>query len=497
MSDPNKKIPPVEDHSCKSELGDIDWTLYGRAAEAIRSQNAQPEFEPEETLLPEEPYISQPEAQPAPEPVRSEPASSKDAPDRREAVSQNTAERQLEKARSYYARPAAPPPQPPRNYEAPEEPYDEPRRKKRFQSTGITVLVAILYAVSVLSIAFVTATLGWRWANDLLALNKDSQSYSVTIKSGETVHEVAEKLEDFGLIEYPWLFEVFASVTNKADRITSGTYELSTDMDYSALLTNMSVSSSAREEVEVTIPEGYTVKEIFELLESLGACTVEELEESAMNDEFAYSFLEGLERDDPYWMEGYLFPDTYNFYKNGDAKVALSKMLYNYSVKFTSECKTRAERLGYSQQEIMIIASIIEKETDGSDQKNIASVIYNRLQASGGTQGKLQMDSTIQYALEERKEHLTASDLEIDSPYNTYMYAGLPGGTICNPGMEAIEAALYPNSTTYYYFILGEDNVHHYFETYDEFLSYRSNMSSSDSSETEGSTDEGANTTNE
>ncbi|MBQ9166744.1 MAG: endolytic transglycosylase MltG, partial [Oscillospiraceae bacterium] len=428
MSDPNNKIPAPEDQARKSEMGDIDWSLYGRAAEAIRSQVAQygtdevapiPEDEPIE-----EPVLRQEELHGPREKAAGMGATihieRTNVPS--EAYADQSSDR-LSQAREYYARTSrsvAPPPQPP--VTPPKEPgeqHQERPRKKRVQSTGVTVLVAILYAVSVLSIAFVTATLGWRWAGDLLALNKQAASASVTIKSGESIHEVAEKLEDYGLIEYPVLFEVFASFTNKADKITSGTYELNTNMDYSALLNNMSVSSSAREEVEITIPEGYTVKEIFQLLDSMGACTVEELEESAMNDEFSYSFLDGLERDDPYWMEGYLFPDTYKLYKDGDAKVALSKMLYNYSVKFDSEMKTRAERLGYTQHEIMIVASIIEKETDGTDQKAVASVIYNRLQTSGETLGKLQMDSTIQYSLEERKEHLTDADLEVDSPYNT------------------------------------------------------------------------------
>lgn len=336
---------------------------------------------------------------------------------------------------------------PPESLDIPGKEPTEPkqhRRRAKVRSLGVTFLVAVLYVVCVLSIAFLGATFGWRWANDLLALNKDELTASVTIDAGDSVDEVAAKLEDAGLIDYPYLFEIFAAFTNKAESISSGTYELTTDMDYSALLNNISTSSTTRETVTVTIPEGYTVAEIFQLLEDQGACTVEELEYSAMNDEFNYTFLADLEQDDPYWMEGYLFPDTYELYKDGDAKVALSKMLYNYSQKFDSDMKERAELLGYSQHDIMIIASIIEKETDGEDQKDIASVIYNRLQSTGETLGKLQMDSTIQYILEERKEQLTEEDLAIDSPYNTYLYEGLPAGTICNPGMEAIEAALYP-----------------------------------------------------
>lgn len=352
-------------------------------------------------------------------------------------------------------------------------------RRRKSRSVVVSLLVAVLYVVCVLSMSFLLATFGWRWAGDLLALNKDPLSVSITVNAGESVNEVANKLYNAGLIEYPFLFEVFAGFTHKAENISSGTYELNTNMDYSALLSNISATSRAREEVVVTIPEGYTVAEVFKLLETQGACTVEELTSSATGSQFDYSFLNVLDADhsSANWLEGYLFPDTYHFYKSGDAKVALSKIIYNYSNKFDSEMKTRAERLGYSQNEIMIIASIIEKETDGQDQKDIASVIYNRLDPENTeTQGKLQMDSTVQYTLTERKEHLTQSDLDVDTPYNTYLHAGLPAGPICNPGMAAIEAALYPNSTDYYYFALGEDGVTHFFHSYSDFNNFRNGI---------------------
>ena len=349
-------------------------------------------------------------------------------------------------------------------------------RRRKSRSVGITLLVAVLYVVCVLSISFLLATFGWRWAGDLLALNKEPRTASITIVAGEGVDQVTDKLYNAGLIDYPFLFEAFAGFTGKAEKISSGTYELNTNMDYSALLSNISASSRAREEVVVTIPEGYTVQEVFKLLESQGACTVEELTKSATTDVFDYSFLNDLDvdRSNINWLEGYLFPDTYHFYKSGDPKVALSKIIYNYSVKFDSEMKTRAERLGYTQNQIMIIASIIEKETDGRDQKDIASVIYNRLNPDNAqTNGKLQMDSTVQYTLTERKEHLNESDLAVDTPYNTYLHSGLPAGPICNPGMKAIEAALYPNSTTYFYFALGDDGVTHFFDNYREFNDFR------------------------
>lgn len=447
---------------------EIDWTSYGRQAQSIREGVSQ-ELEPQPSDR-QQPTSTQPVEQD----LVAEEGEDPEAYAETDQLTQEEERQAYEEDYTPRRRPLIPPQQP----SQPEPPRPVPQKQRKVRSVGVTFLVAVLYVVSVLSIAFVAATMGWRWANDLLALNKVEHTASISIQAGEGVDEVAQKLKDNGLIEYPFLFEVFAAFTNKADQISSGTYELNTDMDYRALLRNISANSKTRETVTVTIPEGYTVEEIFQLLEKQGACTVEELEQSALNDEFEYPFLKELERgDNPYWMEGYLFPDTYEFYKDGDAKLVLAKMLWNYSQKFDSEMKVRAERLGYSQHEIMIIASIIEKETDGEDQRDIASVIYNRLKPDNSeTLGKLQMDSTIQYILDERKEKLTEADLTIESPYNTYQNEGLPAGTICNPGMEAIQAALYPNNTTYYYFILGSDGQTHFFSSYSDFNDFRNGI---------------------
>ncbi|HIS52102.1 MAG TPA: endolytic transglycosylase MltG [Candidatus Onthomonas avicola] len=472
-----KRQYPEENAGSRSGYDEIDWTHYGREAESIRDGVREaggpseepvpdPDSPPEPSSEPSELTWETEDGQTAPD----EPAEGEGWPmaeQEEDWPEPEMAEDGPYEAYDSYRDGSAPPPEDP-----PRAARRAPRRRRR-SSMGVTVLVAMLYVVSVLAIAFVMATLGWRWANDLLALNKTEHTASVVIEAGESVEDVAQSLHEEGLIDYPVLFQIFAAFTGKAEAISSGTYELNTTMDYSALLNNISASSSARETVTVTIPEGYTVEEIFALLETQGVCTVEELEEAAMTEEYDYSFLQGLEQDDPYWMEGYLFPDTYEFYVDGDAHVALSRMLYNYSQKFDSEMRTRAERLGYTQHEIMIVASIIEEETDGSDQRDIASVIYNRLETDGETDGYLQMDSTIQFILEERKEELTAEDLAIDSPYNTYLYPGLPEGPISNPGMEAIQAALYPNSTTYYYFILGNDGQTHFFSTGEEFMQFR------------------------
>ncbi len=370
-------------------------------------------------------------------------------------------------------------------------------------------LLFVAYLMIVVVISYFLARAGWNWANDLLALDKDE--VSVTIELDEyyftvetTLDEdgnetttyvadmdaVADLLQENGLIEYRWLFKLFASVTSKDTKINPGSYELDSDMDYSALLRNMTSTTSSRTTVTVTIPEGYTLEQIIELLVANGVCDEEDLWDTAANYDFSYDFLDSETLGESNRLEGFLFPDTYEFYQSTDAVTALNKLLYNFNYKIYSELDqvvlAQAIADGYSLRDLVIIASIVEKETDGVDQTGIASVIYNRLtRTDGGTNGYLQMDSTIQYALEERKETLTAEDLAIDSPYNTYLYAGLPAGPICNPGLEALQAALNPDSTDYFYFILGSDGSTHFFETYEEFIAYKDSMPATATTEEE------------
>lgn len=347
-------------------------------------------------------------------------------------------------------------------------------RKKQRRSLPTNIAEGVIYVGGILLISFILATIGWRWAGDVLALNKEPLTASVTITEGESLGDVTAELKEKGLVKYGYLFQLFASFTHKAEKITAGSYELSTVMDYSALLNNISSTSAYRETVTVTIPEGYTVEEIFKLMENKGVCSYNDLLKVAQEETFDFDFLKDVKTTKEKRLEGYLFPDTYEFYKGADAKNVINTMLKNFDERFDSKMEAEMQLLGYSKNDIIIMASIIEKETDGGDQRNIASVLQNRLKNTWATpKGYLQVDSTIQYLLKERKKKLTDKDLEIDSPYNTYKNPGLPIGPICNPGLTAIQAALEPNKTNYYYFMLGKDGTTHFFDTEAAFLAFK------------------------
>ena len=354
---------------------------------------------------------------------------------------------------------------------APSHPEGErraaPRRRRK---KGLGAWGVLLYVIFVLGISALLAGLGWMWANDVLALNKAPLTAAVEIEEGDSVGQVADKLKQAGLIEYKGVFKLFCSLTHvsghageEGAKITPGTYQLDTDMDYRALIASMGSSSASRMVTTVTIPEGLTQAQIFALLEEEGVSTVEQLEDTAATYDFNFSFLKGvLPLGEPTRLEGYLFPDTYEFYMGEDPVSVLNKMILRFDEIFTDQMRADIQASGHTIHQAVIIASMIEKETDGQDQAQIASVIYNRLDnPTSETAGYLNIDATILYATGG-----TEVDLNADTPYNTRTHTGLPPTAISCPGVDALRAAVYPDDTNYYFYALGDDGLHHFFRTY-------------------------------
>lgn len=354
------------------------------------------------------------------------------------------------------------------------EPRQTARRKRKHGRHP--VLSLILYLVIVIGGSALLATVGWIAANDVLALNKEEASAIVSVSEEDHVDDIARVLKEEGIIEYPALFRLFCAFTGAEEKITPGNYTLTTDMDYRALVTNLSASSATKVKVSVTIPEGYTVDQIFALLESKGVAKTEELQKTAAEHDYNFSFLKELPLGDHHRLEGYLFPDTYEFYAHQDPLYVINKMLVNFDARVTDEMRETIKQSGRTIHDIVIVASLIEKETDGTDRSRIASVIFNRLNhPDRGTNGYLQIDATLAYL--NGGQVPTEADKSIDSPYNTYLYPGLPAGPISNPGLASIKAAMAPENTSYYYYALGDDNVHHFFQTYNEQVNFINSQS--------------------
>ena len=225
--------------------------------------------------------------------------------------------------------------------------------------------------------------------------------------------------------------------------------------------------------VKVSIPEGYSVRQTIALLAKYGVNTEENLLEAAGNATFDYAFIDNDNKGDIVRLEGYLFPDTYEFFVGEDSAHALNRLLANFDAKMSDELMDKISNSPYSMYQILTIASLIEKETDGTDREKIASVIYNRLNNVGETYHKLQIDASLIYGLGERYTGtLTTADLEYNTPYNLSLYEGLPPTPIANPGLASIQAAVEPASTNYYFYALGTDGVHHFFKTYREHVNF-------------------------
>ncbi len=345
-------------------------------------------------------------------------------------------------------------------------PSRRPRKRKKRRFNIFTYLLFVLITSAIL------AGVGWLLINDLCAFNKEDITATIEVTADDTVSTIADKLEDAGLIQYKWFFKLFATVADAKDKIGTGTYELNTDMDYRALIVGMHNSSGNlnSDTVRITIPEGYSVAQIIHLMAEKGVNTEENLLEAAKTAAFDYEYIDN-NSEDISRLEGYLFPDTYDFYLNEKPANALNRLIKNFDSKLDDDLLAQAEARGYDLKKIITIASLIEKETDGTDQVKIASVIYNRLGGpgdKGGTYGLLQIDASLLYALPDHEGAITNADKQTDSKYNLYKYAGLPPTPIANPGLASIEAALEPAETNYYYYALGKDGKHHFSATLQE-----------------------------
>lgn len=371
------------------------------------------------------------------------------------------------------------------------EPTQEPEVQQRAGRSGC--LGGLIYFAFVVSVSIILACVGWMAASDVLALNKEPVTATVTLDKAEfqdvtisytdsegnakeraghqvSVGYVAKQLKDAGIIKYKGLFQLYCSVSHAKTKIDPGTYELSTNYDYRALVKKMQVGSGAMVTTKVTIPEGYTMEQIFRKLEDENVCSYDDLMDAAANYSYNYSFLDQSMQGDAKRLEGFLFPDTYEFYQGMQASSAINKFLENFHNRITAEMLEKADERGMSMQEVVTVASMIEKEAANDDERAmIAAVIYNRIAAGM----PLQIDSTIMYVLPEHKDVLTVEDTKIDSPYNTYQNTGLPPTPIANPGLASIKATLSPASTKALYYALdSESGTHKFFTSYGEFQAF-------------------------
>ena len=300
---------------------------------------------------------------------------------------------------------------------------------------------------------------GFAVLNQLQPVGNSSRFTVLDIAEGASLSEVAERLRRKNLIKSDWAFVWMGRLAGSDRKIIPGEYELRGGMDPSAILEKI-----VRGEViqyTVTIPEGFSVSQIADVLHEQRLADREEFLRCAGDPVFIQTLSLAVDhRVDN--LEGYLFPDTYQFARHVAPERLIATMVSRFKQTVTEEHRRRALELGLSMHQVVTLASVIEKETARPDERTLISgVFHNRLQKKI----PLQSDPTVIYALNAFDGNLRKNDLSIESPYNTYRVVGLPPGPIANPGNAAIHAALHPAPTEYLYFVSRNDGSHEFSET--------------------------------
>lgn len=312
-------------------------------------------------------------------------------------------------------------------------------------------------------------------ANDAFALVVTDQTETVRIPEGADADAVSDILKEKGLIRFPVAYRIYAKLRSFGEDYLAGEFSLNTAMGYDELRYALSPKKGVRTQKKVTIPEGLTTDEIIEIFVSMGIGTKEGFVKAiAEGGNFGYDFLDEIpsEAERTYRLDGYLFPDTYFVYADSSETEILAKLLSGFDQKFDGALRAEAAARGYSVDEVLRIASIVEREAYyRSDMPRIASVFLNRLKSRAFPY--LESDATVKYIklLSGDTGAPTAADIDaLENPYNTYKTKGLPPGAICSPGYDAILSVIRPAETDYYYFVSAKDKTTVFSKTYAEHL---------------------------
>ncbi len=326
------------------------------------------------------------------------------------------------------------------------------KKKQRSRLPGVLILTTFIFAVSICLSMVIIA-----FGKDMLGIGKSDANKLINIPEGATTEQIATLLKDEGIIKSPKCFLLFSSLRKSDTAYIAGEHFIRPNMAYEEIiyeLTNISTEQSVS--VEVTFPEGLNIYEIADILEKNNVCNADEFVFYFNSGGFGFEFEDKLPSDTTLKlnrMEGYCFPDTYYFYENMEPEKVCQKIYYNFNSKMTEERYKKMEDMGLSLDQLVTLASIVQKEAPNADSmKMVASIFLNRLRNPAEFGGKLQSDPTTNYANDVVKPHLELYNKNMIDAYDTYIGTGLPPGAICNPGIEAIDAVLENFPTDYYYF---------------------------------------------
>lgn len=330
------------------------------------------------------------------------------------------------------------------------------KKKKRKPKARVLKVVLKVLVVFVAVLVGIAATIGILYGAYFLTSRPTNHSVKVVIEPGLTTDQISRILVQKGVVDSSFFFTVYVKQQGAESKLQAGEYILKTGLSYREALRALLKGPKIRY-YKVTVPEGLTVKEIAKRMVEKTPIKEEDFLAAAKKSDYSYSFLVDVPTDS---LEGFLFPKTYVVTSRMDAHDVIDRMLFQFQKEISPLDFGEAKGKNLNLYQIVIIASMIEEEVKLSDERDkVAAVIYNRL-ARGML---LEMCSTVQYVLLERKDQLTYEDLRVESPYNTYLHLGLPPGPICSPGLASMEAALKPAPVDYLYFVLTSPEGRHTF----------------------------------
>lgn len=338
--------------------------------------------------------------------------------------------------------------------------------KKFCCSIFILVLIVVIFS-------------GWLAANMLMSVSDDNKVYSFTVKEKEGVDTIGDNLLTAKLIRNQLVFKLLIKGKGAEGKIQAGEYRLSPSYSTRKIVNLLVSGEGLSGEEQITIIEGWTNVEIGKMLAEKGMSTVEEWQKAAgypatyynsksklpLPTDFSdkYGFL--ADKPENVGLEGYLYPDTYRIFKNSSLNDIIVKMLDNFDHKFIPEIRAEISAQNKTIFQVIILASILEKEmTTEKDRRLAADIFWRRLEINM----PFQSDATVNYITKKGTTRPSREDTELDNPYNTYRYYGLPPGPICNPSMESIKAAVNPLKNDYWFFLAAPTGEIIYSKNYEE-----------------------------
>ncbi len=335
------------------------------------------------------------------------------------------------------------------------------RRKHRVLRT-FTAIVSMLVVIAV-----IVAAVGW-WLLSRPQVDVEvGVPVELEIASGLSSAEIGAQLAEAGVVTNANMFRLQLRLQNAGSDLKAGVYEFQTRMSYDDVIERLSLGPEITY-FSVTIPEGFVLEQIAERMEAqAGIPATEFLALARPNGQSQFPERPYLAQTYQGSLEGYLFPKTYRIREGSTAREVIEMMLAQFEQEIATVDLTPAENRGMTMHQVVTLASMIEREAKVADERVlVSSVIYNRLDIGM----RLEIDATIEYVLPGNRFRLNSNDLKVDTPYNTYMYEGLPPGPIANPGLEALKAAVNPADTEYLYYVLtSQDGSHTFASTYEEF----------------------------